>query len=337
MTGSGNGSLGGSNDFNNPDRTATFSATGRDLRGAVLDGERRLAAAGVPSPRVDAELLAAHVMDLPRGRLLLGQRMTTSQSVRFESLLTRRMARIPLQHLTGWAPFRELELQVGPGVMVPRPETEVVVDSAINWLRRQEGDHRRIAVDLCSGSGAMAFSIATECDRVDVVALELDPTAQGWARLNLPGFIRPAAERDSTIVLRDGEVFEAWREGGILADLVGKVDVVVSNPPYIPDDGVPRDPEVSLHDPSIALYGGPDGFDIVREVVDTAMRLLRPEGLFVIEHADSQGDGGPGESMPGLLRHWIDPTGRPAWVQIFDRNDYTGRSRFTTAARRPRG
>jgi release factor glutamine methyltransferase len=324
-------------DPDRPDQTATFSATGRDLRGAVLDGERRLAAAGVPSPRVDAELLAAHVMELPRGRLLLGQRMTTSQSVRYESLIARRMARIPLQHLTGWAPFRELVLHVGPGVLVPRPETEVVADSAITWLRRLETPGRRTVVDLGSGSGAIAFSVAIECDHVDVVGLEIDPVAQEWARRNLSSVIGPAGERDSTILLRDGDITGAALEGGALFDLVGRCDVVISNPPYIPDAGVPRDPEVALHDPKIALYGGPDGFDVVRETVDTAMRLLRPEGLFVIEHADSQGDGGPDASLPQLLRTWEDPTGRPAWVSIFDRNDYTGRSRFTTALRRARG
>lgn len=319
-----------------PDGTATFSATGRDLRTAVLDGERRLAAAGVPSPRVDAEILAAHVMELPRGRLLLGQRMTTAQSVRFESLLTRRMSRVPLQHLTGWAPFRDLVMSVGPGVLVPRPETEVVADSAITWLRRLEGDGRRTAVDLCSGSGVIAYSIATECDRVDVIALEVDAAAQAWAQRNLPRVIGPAAERDSTVLLRDGDVIDAAVEGGALEDLVGRVDVVISNPPYIPDDGVPRDPEVSIHDPAIALYGGPDGLDIVHAVVDTAMRLLRPEGLFVIEHADSQGDGGPGPSVPAVLRGWQDPTGRPAWVSVADHSDYAGRPRFTTALRRPR-
>ena len=319
-----------------PDGTATFSATGRDLRTAVLDGERRLAAAGVPSPRVDADILAAHVMDLPRGRLLLAQRMTTAQSVRYESLLTRRMSRIPLQHLTGWAPFRELVLHVGPGVLVPRPETEVVADSAITWLRRSEDEGRRTAVDLCSGSGAIAFSIATECDRVDVVGLEIDEAAQVWARRNLESIIGPAAERDSTVLLRDGDVAGAALPGGALADLVGRVDVVISNPPYIPDAGVPRDPEVSLHDPKIALFGGPDGFDTVRDVVDTAVRLLRPGGLFVIEHADSQGDGGSGPSLPALLRAWEDPTGRPAWESIADRNDYAGRSRFTTCLRRQR-
>ena len=328
---------GAGDDHDQPDGTSTFSATGRDLRTVVLDGERRLAAADVPSPRVDAEILAAHVMGLPRGRLLLGQRMTTEQSVRFESLLTRRMSRIPLQHLTGWAPFRELELLVGPGVLVPRPETEVVADSAIQWLRRRPVEGRRTAVDLCSGSGCIAFSIATECWNVDVIGLELDPKAQEWAFRNLPPVINVAASRDSTVLLRDGDVFDAALEGGPLFDLVGTVDVVISNPPYIPNAGIPREPEVSVHDPKMALFGGEDGFDVVRGVVDTAMRLLRPEGLFVIEHADIQGDGGSGPSLPALLRSWEDPTGRPAWVSIADRNDYAGRSRFTTALRRPRG
>jgi len=323
-------------DLDQPDATATFSATGRDLRGAVLDGERRLAAAGVPSPRVDAEILAAHVMGLPRGRLLLRQQMTTAQSVRYESLLVRRMARVPLQHLTGWAPFRELVLEVGPGVLVPRPETEVVADSAIQWLRRQPMEQRRTVVDLGSGSGAIAFAVATECWYTDVIALEVDPVAQSWAERNLPGVIGLAASRDSTVLLRNGDFVDAAMEGGALADLAGRVDVLISNPPYIPDDAVPRDIEVSLHDPPIALYGGPDGLDLVRAVIDTAMRLLRPGGLFVVEHGDLQGDAGAGPSVPSLMRAWEDPTGRPAWVSVSDRNDYTGRARFTTALRRPR-
>ncbi len=309
----------------------------RPLRTALLDAERRLGAAGVASPRTDAELLAAHVLGVPRGRLMMSDGLTTAQSIRYESLLTRRIARIPLQHLLGAAPFRDLELRVGPGVLIPRPETELVAEAALRFLAGVPRDEhgRRTAVDLCSGSGALAFSLASESPGCDVVALELSADAQAWATSNLDRVTPRAAEIDSTVLLRDGDVAKAAEPGGPLADLAGRVDAVVSNPPYIPDGAVPRDPEVAEHDPAIALFGGPDGLDVVRAVVDTSARLLRRGGLVVIEHGDTQGDGAGEFSVPALVRGWVDPhdPSMAAFAEVSDRTDLARRPRFTTAIR----
>jgi release factor glutamine methyltransferase len=309
----------------------------RPLRTALLDAERRLGSAGVPSPRTDAELLAAHVLGVPRGRLMLSDGLTTSQSIKYESLLTRRIARVPLQHLVGAAPFRDLEVRVGPGVLIPRPETELVAEAALRFLASVPRDEhgRQTAVDLCSGSGALAFSLATESRGCDVVALELSAEAQVWARSNLERVTPRAAEVDSSVLLRDGDVLGAALDGGPLADLVGRVDVVVSNPPYIPEGAVPRDPEVADYDPPVALFGGPDGLDVVRGVADTAARLLRRGGLVVIEHGDTQGDGAGEYSVPDLLRGWPDPLDESmaAFAEVQDRTDLARRPRFTTAIR----
>ena len=310
----------------------------RRLRTALLDAERRLAAAGVPSPRVDAELLAAHVLGVGRGRLQLADDLTDEESVRYEGLLARRMARVPLQHLTGTAPFRELELLVGPGVLVPRPETEIVTEAALRHLRAAPRDAagRLTAVDLCSGSGAIAFALATECDGVDVVGLELSEAAQEWARRNLAQVVPRAGERGSSVLLRDGDVTGAALPGGVLHDLLARADVVVSNPPYIPTGARPRDPEVAEHDPAVALYGGVDGMDVVREVLATAALLLRPGGLLVVEHGDLQGDDGGVSSVPALVRAEPDPQqeAAAAFSDVADRVDLARRPRFTTALRR---
>lgn len=312
-------------------------AGGRPLRLSLIDAERRLQAAGVASPRVDAELLAAHVLGVPRGRLLLTDRFDHGEVVRYEALLARRLNRVPLQHLLGTAPFRDLELEVGPGVMVPRPETELVAEAALQHLRgvAADADGRRLAVDLCSGSGALAFALATECDATDVVALEASPDAQAWARRNLSRLLPDLGRRDSTVLLRDGDVTAAAEPGGVLSDLAGRAHVVVGNPPYIPDAARPRDPEVALYDPPEALYGGPDGLDIVRGLVATAALLLAPGGLLVLEHGDAQGDAAGNSGVPHLVRTEPDPhdARRPAFDDVVDRPDLNGRPRFTTARR----
>jgi len=222
----------------------------RTQRDVLVDAERRLATAGVPSPRVDAELLLAHVLGVPRGRMFLSDPADPADVVRFEALLVKRAARVPLQHLLGEAPFRHLTLEVGRGVFVPRPETEGVAEIAIRALAAApEGE--RTAVDLCTGSGAIALSIATEVAGSVVHAVELDPDAAGWARRNVEGHAGRIAAAGSSLVLHEGDATRAHE--GPLAELVGRVDVVVTNPPYIPDAAVPRDPEVALHDPPRAL------------------------------------------------------------------------------------
>lgn len=280
------------------------------LAAAVRAAAERLAAAGVPDPLVDAELLAGHVRELRRGEvqaaLIRGDRLTEQDAAALDALIARRAAREPLQHLTGLAPFRHLELAVGPGVFVPRPETETVAQFAIDALLA-DADPTPIGIDLCTGSGAIALAMATEVPHARVFAVELSPDAHAWAARN-------TADADNlTLVLGD------------LADTLGELDgtaaVVISNPPYVPDDAIPRDPEVRLHDPSMALYGGPDGLDVVRVLSDRAMRLLRPGGLLVIEHGELQG-----EQIRGLLTDdgWRAPT---------THRDLTQRDRATTALR----
>lgn len=248
------------------------------------DIAQRLRDAGVPSPDSDAQRLIEHVT----GSQLPDPQLSDEQSRDIQALVDRRCQRVPLQHLTGTAGFRYLDMQVGPGVFVPRPETEVLVDLALSQPFTS-------AVDLCTGSGAIALSLATE-STAQVVGVEKDPAAIEWAHRNASG----------RYTLLQADV--------CTADLssLGPVDLVVSNPPYIPDDMVPRDPEVALHDPAVALFGGPDGLDVVRCVVAQARILLRPGGRLLIEHGESQG-----QSIRGLLtgfdavRTWRDLSGRP--------------------------
>jgi len=282
------------------------------LAQAIDAATRRLEAAGVPSPRVDAELLAAHVLLLGRGELaaraLAGGLIDDPDATAFSELIVRRAAREPLQHLTGIAHFRSLTLRVGPGVFVPRPETELVAQFAIDALAAVAASEP-LAVDLGTGSGAIAIALATEVPHSRVVAVELSPDALVWARQNASA----SAARNLTLVL--GDLATA------LPELDGRVDVVVSNPPYIPTGAVPRDPEVRLHDPELALYGGGDGLDAVRALDATALRLLRPGGTLVIEHGELQG-----EAVAGLLR-------ASGWRTVATHPDLTGRPRATTAIR----
>lgn len=330
-----------------------FDATGDDaasgghigggrvsVRDLLYDAERRLTNAQVPSPQVDASLLLAWVLDVPRGKLFLHDEPTPSQRVAYEKALARRLNRVPLQHITGRAPFRRIELSVGPGVFIPRPETELVAEAAIRPLRERGGG---IAVDLCSGSGAVGLSVALEAPGSTVYLVELDESSAEWTRRNaadLESAITQAGSR-AEVVLADATTVA--QPGGPLSALAGQVDVVVANPPYIPDDMVPREIEVRDHDPFVALYGGPDGLDVVRGIARTAAVLLRPGGHLVIEHADVQGPDGPGGGVVGVLAatlldeelSTLTP-GRPGaavFEQIADRLDFAGLPRFTLARR----
>jgi release factor glutamine methyltransferase len=271
-----------------------------------------LARAGVPDPEVDAELLLGHVLGRGRGevqaKIALDAVISDAHLAAFESLLARRAAREPLQHLTGRAPFRNLELAVGPGVFVPRPETEVVAQFAIDALHAAAVPEP-IAVDLGTGSGAIAIAMATEVPRAMVFAVERSPEAFEWARRN-------AAESGAgNLELVLGDLTDAFPE------LDGSVAVVISNPPYVPTDAIPRDPEVRLFDPAIALYGGTDGLELVRAVSLTGLRLLHPGGTLVIEHGELQG-----ADIRNLLASdgWRAPATHP---------DLLGRDRATTALR----
>jgi release factor glutamine methyltransferase len=283
----------------------------RDVRELLRAAEGRLAAAGVTSARTDAEVLLAHVLGVDRSRLgvLLALREAVDPAG-FEDLLAQREQRVPLQHLTGRAGFRSLELHVGPGVFVPRPETETVAQLAVDEARRlvAAGEFPTV-VDLCTGSGAIALAVATEVPRAAVHAVELDPMAHAWARRNVD-------ELAPRVDLRLGDAATAFD------DLDGRVDVVVSNPPYVPPGAVPHDPEVALHDPEVALYGlGDDGLLVPRRVVAAAARLLAPGGYVVVEHAEVQ-------ERPARALF-----AGPSWTAVESHRDLTGRPRSTTARR----
>nr|WP_239452048.1 peptide chain release factor N(5)-glutamine methyltransferase [Frondihabitans sp. PAMC 28766] len=270
-----------------------------------------LTQAGIPSPAVDAELLLAHVLGLGRGEVavqaLVGGTVSGDDAAHFAALLDRRAHREPLQHLTGLAPFRALELHVGPGVFVPRPETEGVAQIAIDAVSTR-AEENPIAIDLGTGSGALALAIATEVPRATVYAVELSPEAAVWTRRNIQS-------TGAHVELFVGDLAEAFPE------LDGRVAVVVSNPPYIPDGMVPRDAEVRLFDPALALYGGADGFDVIRSLSQRALRLLVPGGTLVIEHGEEQGS---------RIRALLDADG---WRATATHPDLTRRDRTTTALR----
>lgn len=263
------------------------------------------------SPRVDAELLLAHVLGVARSRLLTLDDVDDGAADRFAALTAQRADRVPLQHLTGRAPFRHLELAVGPGVFVPRPETEQLAGWA---LHRLSGTAGPIVVDLGSGSGALALSIAHEHPGVRVTAVELDRVAVEWTRHNAMARV---AAGDTPVAVVAGDMTDP----ALLSELDGRVTVVVSNPPYVPDDAVlPR--EVADHDPPLALWGGPDGLNVVRGMLTVAARLLHPGGWLGVEHADAQGG-----SLPALVR------AHGGFPEVEDHPDLAGRPRFTTARR----
>ncbi|HEY0002795.1 MAG TPA: peptide chain release factor N(5)-glutamine methyltransferase [Actinoplanes sp.] len=264
-----------------------------------------LAASGVESPRVDAELLAAHVLDVPRGRLFLIDELRPAELDRFTALVAERARRIPLQHLLGTAAFRHLELAVGDGVFVPRPETELLAGWGIE--RTAPG---ATVVDLCSGTGAIALAVADEARPARVFAVERSPSALPFLRRNAAGF--------PGVRVVDGDVTDPE----LLADLRGEVDVLLCNPPYVPA-GTAVPPEVADHDPPDAVFGGADGLTVIRPVIALAAALLRPGGSAGIEHDD-----GHGAAVPELLR----ADGR--FTEVTAHRDLAGRPRFTTARRR---
>lgn len=237
---------------------------------------------GIVSAVADAELIVGHVAGWTRGEVaakaFMGVEMDESIVAEINTLATRRESREPLQHITGESPFRHLVLAVGPGALVPRPETELVAEWAIDALRQVPSPRPR-AVDLGTGTGALALALATEVPNAEVFAVELSPAAAEWAERNI------ARYGDDRVTLVVGDVVSA------LPELDGTVDVVVANPPYIPDSEKPVDREVLGYDPEIALFGGDDGLRDIRTFVTRAALLLRPGGTLVVEHGDGQGAG----------------------------------------------
>jgi len=338
------------------------------LREAVRDAVRTLEVAGVESAEYDAVALAASVLKTSTSEVHKLMIMGAPVPEGFGDLVAERARRVPLQHLTGKAGFRRLELSVGPGVFVPRFETEFVAGLAISLLLGKPRDgaqesrtnlgtvHRPlprfavedptpslglvsegvtpslglvsegvtpslglvsegvlarvVVVDLCTGSGAIALAIKDEVPAAEVHGVELSELAYAWA-------IRNRDDLGLEVDLRLGDATLAF------PDLEAGVDLVVSNPPYIPTGSIPSDPEVRDHDPEVALYGGSsDGLRIPLEVAARAAVLLRPGGLLVMEHADVQGD-----SLPAALRK----TG--VWQDLQDVRDLNGRPRAVTAVR----
>lgn len=314
-------------------RPGEFDTTGGGrltVRDVLVDAERRLAASGVPSPSVDAAELVAFALGTTRTRLFLHDSLDPDQRVRIEALLTQRAQRIPLQHITGTAPFRRIELAVGPGVFIPRPETELVCEAALRHLAEQPVGERT-AVDLCTGSGAIALSLGVEVPQSRVFAVEWDDNAVTWTRQNVQAHDDALAAAGSKVFVVHDDAQNVADHNHELARLAGTCSVVVSNPPYIPSGMVPREPEVRDHEPAIALFGGDDGMDLVRGIVRTAALLLAPGGVLVIEHADVQGPDAHGGGVPAVVQSGVD--GTPVFTSITDRVDLNGRPRFTLAKR----
>lgn len=286
------------------------------VRPLLIEAVSQLRAGGVESPEQEARQLLAYAAGVELARLPLIDAVEDGQAAHFQTLIKKRSQRIPLQHLTGRAHFRHLELEVGPGVFVPRPETEVMTGWAIEQLRpmvyavaRGRSRHLPVVVELGTGSGAIAKSIATELTGTRVYAVEVSEEAAAYASRNLA---------DTTVELYVQDMI------GALPQLNGGVDLVIANPPYVPLEAFESVvPEARDHDPLLALFAGEDGLDVIRAVVAEAARLLRPAGLLCIEHADVQGE----SAQQVVVTHG-------GFAGVRDHQDLTGRSRFVTAIRR---
>lgn len=276
-----------------------------------MEAERILADAGVASPRVDAELIAAHVLDVARGKLMLTPLVDRQVVDAIAELVRERVKRVPLQHLLGWAAMGPVTVEVGPGVFVPRPETELLLDWGLGVLSEVPSP---VVVDLCTGSGALALAVAAARPDATVHAVEIDSTALAWARRNASA---RAALGDTPVRLHAGDVTDP----SLFTELDAQVDLVLCNPPYVPV-GTEVPPEVGEHDPFKAVFAGTDGLAVIRQVVNLAARLLRPGGAVGIEHDDTQG-----ESVPALLAT------RKVLTKVTDHDDLAGRPRFATAHR----
>jgi release factor glutamine methyltransferase len=280
------------------------------LMSEIAAAVTRLAEAGVESPRADAELMAAHRHGVRRSQLNLVP--DGDFDPRFWDDVARREAREPLQHITGTAYFRYLELEVGPGVFVPRPETEVMTGWAIDRLTEMDVAEP-VAADLGTGSGAIALAIAQEVPRARVFAVEGDPLAMPWTERNIARCAAAAPHTRGRVTLVAGDFRSA------LEDLDGTVDLVISNPPYIPV-GARVPPEVGEYEPPSALYSGADGLDAIRVVEQVARRLLRPDGLVAVEHGAPQGNG----------VYWVFAE-ENGWKETRNHTDLAGLDRFVTA------
>jgi release factor glutamine methyltransferase len=277
---------------------------GLALHVAIAAAAEQLSQAGIDSARIDAELLAAYAACTERGRLALLDAPEAGFFDRFDEAVTARATRIPLQHITGRAAFGPTDLQVGPGVFIPRPETEALLE----WALSQELPPNPVILDLCTGSGALAVALACSLPGARVIAVDDDACALSYARRNAAG---------TAVEVFHGDVTDPE----LLPDLDGGVDLVVANPPYIPDGAV-LEPEVGQHDPAHALYGGVDGMSVIRPIVARAARWLRAGGLLAVEHDDT--------TAPDTVAEF---TRTECFTGITSHRDLTGRPRFVTARR----
>lgn len=257
----------------------------------IRDAAVQLREAGIETPEHDAKLLLAEaagveLRDVDKA-LLMGEELgTAEQLARFQSMLARRAKREPLQYITGHAPFRYLDLKVGPGVFIPRPETETVVQAGLDWLTEHGMIHPRV-VDLCAGSGAIGLSVVSEVPGSQVWAVELSLNTAEWTNRNLAETAKryPSIASNYQLEIADATSLAT------LAQLDGTIDIVITNPPYVPESDVPEQPEVRDWDPELALYGGSmDGTLIPERIIERAYRLLKPGGALVMEHDVTQGD-----------------------------------------------
>lgn len=281
------------------------------LRVGIMAATARLTEAGVGSPKFDAETLASHLLGVERGRLALVPLVESDWLLEYNELVDRRVARVPLQHITGEAYLGHTAVQVGPGVFVPRPETEVLLEWALDAIKSVANP---TVVDLCSGSGAIALAIAQARPDATVFAVEKAAGALAWARRNIELHV---AAGGTPVQLRGGDVLDTR----LLADLDAAADLVTINPPYVPT-GTPVEPEVGDHDPAEAVFSGPDGLTLIRPLITVVAGLLKPGGVLAMEHDDTQG-----ESVPALL------TSRRVLADVEDHLDLNGRPRFVTARR----
>ena len=262
----------------------------------------------VQSPEVDSELLAAHILGITRSELIVAIALSSDfpedKIAAFNVAVSRRAKREPLQHITGLAPFRHLELLVGKGVFTPRPETEQVVGFAMEKIASLENP---TIVDLCAGSGAISLSFVTERPGSIVFAVEKSQEAFEYLKQNSKSYGLELSQL-SNVDLQD-----------CLVGMDSVADLVISNPPYIPSEAIPVDLEVQLHEPALALYGGADGLDVIRQILTKAKQLLRTGGLLVLEHADTQAS-----SITELLL-------AEGWIGVESRKDLAGKDRMISA------
>jgi release factor glutamine methyltransferase len=278
--------------------------------GAALAGTAaRLAAAGCVSAQAEARWLLEEALCTGPGALA-GRRtepLPPEAAGRLEEMVARRAAGEPLQYVIGWAPFGRLRLEVGHGVFVPRPETELVAERAARHLAGARATVP-VAVDLCTGSGAIACFLAEEVPGARVLATELDPSALAWARRNVRG---------RRVELLAGDLDEP-----LPADLRGRVDVLVANVPYVPAGAMPLLPhDVREHEPRLALDGGPDGLDVLRRVAALAPGWLAPGGWLVCEIGEGQREAVALLAAAGL-------------VEVSVRPDLAGRDRVLEGVKR---